>query len=44
MTTKFDNQLTKVAMDTALPLASEPKSSLVMIHGMAPGPTAKNTM
>jgi hypothetical protein len=36
VTRKLHDQLTKVAIDTAFPLASEPNSSLVIIHGMAP--------
>jgi len=36
VTRKLHDQLTKVAIDTAFPRASEPNSSLVIIHGMAP--------
>ncbi len=36
VTKKLHDQLTKVAIDTAFPLASEQNSSLVIIHGMAP--------
>ena len=37
-------QFTKQAIVLALPRALESKSSLVMSHGIAPGPSAKNTM
>lgn len=37
-------QLTKQAIEVALPLALESNSSLVINHGIAPGPMAKNTI
>lgn len=38
---KLAHQLTNVANEEAFPLASDPKSSLVIIHGIAPGPMLK---
>ena len=42
-TTKFAIQLTSTAMAMALGLGPWEKSSAVIIHGIEPGPTAKNT-
>lgn len=42
-TTKFAIQLTKTAMAIALGRGPCENSSAVIIHGMEPGPTAKNT-
>lgn len=38
------NQLTNTAMLVALPLESDSNNSLVINHGIAPGPIEKNTM
>lgn len=36
VTKKFENQLTKTAMEVAFPLALAPNNSDVMSHGIAP--------
>lgn len=41
-TTKFAIQLTKTAIDIAAGLGPCENSSAVIIHGMLPGPIAKN--
>lgn len=41
-TRKLDSQLTRTAIDMAAGLGPWLNSSAVIIHGMEPGPTAKN--